>query len=239
MSLLGFGAFVGRGALGAGSFGLGTTIGRTALGAGVGAAYAGATSPYDSRNLTFSRVFEGAVLGAVGGLGLSGVVHAGTYAGKKAYRQAIAAGKDPSGTLLKIGTGTAGALDQIGYSLGRTANVAWSAGGVSKSVAAFGLDQLTKHPLGIIGGTAAIAASYPIFKAFEGQQWNYGSSVMNGGGGDLSNASMVLAASQEQQALEALTFGSIMPTGGISSSRAQLMGSTAGLVQGLHRNRHR
>jgi hypothetical protein len=112
------------------------------------------------------------------------------------------------------------------------------AGGMGMRMAGGAINFMAAHPgMTMLGVGAAYAASPAIDIA---NDQAYGTSVMEDNPyGDLSEAQMNYALGQESEAAHLLSQSQVAPMGGMMPARQMLMGSTNGLVQGLHRGRHR
>ena len=186
-----------------------STIGSTLMGAAGGGMYNYATSPYDSSQLTLESMLRGAVVGGVGGFGVSAMYKAGKFG-----TQYIA--KNPGASAKFVGR----SASRMATGAGRVINFA------------------ARHPALTAGGIGAAYMAGGIADMVNDKM--YGQSVLeNNPYQDLTDARMGTNLRQEEGAANLLQQGGVAPMGGMVPARRMLMESTNGLVQGLHRSRHR
>lgn len=221
-------------AVGAGGFAgrmaLGTTLGRTALGGVLGGAYGAITDDSWNINSRFDAAVKGMVGGAAIGLGASVAWKTAKYADNLALK----AVKNPMGVAAGVEGLSKGAIG-MGPTLGRAGmNVARGGLGMAGSAINFA----ARHPLALAGMAGlAYGAGGAIDMVNDSL---YGTSVLQDNPyTDLTETQMNLAMKEEVQAANSMSMGQVSPMGGVRPARASLMASTNGLVQGLHRGRHR
>lgn len=223
------GAIAGTGAF-AGKMALGTTLGRTALGGAVGGIHGAVTDDSWSMNGRFDAAVRGALGGAAIGLGASVAWKSARYADDLALR----AVRNPAGVAQGV-EGLSKGIVGMGPSLARGGIGATKAG---LGMAGSAINFAASHPL-LVAGAAGLA--YGAGGAVDAVNDSlYGTSVLQDSPyDDLTETQMNIAMKEEVQAANSMSMGQVSPMGGVRPARASLMASTNGLVQGLHRGRHR
>lgn len=197
----------------------------TMTGGFVGGAYNYMDSDYDSSNLTAQSVIKGAVLGAAAGFGVASAFKTARWGAKRAYR-----GLDNM---------TARDVENFSERLVKgTASRAWNITDKTARVAGGMINFAARHPLLAVGAVAAPMAAMSGLEMYQNEM--YGQSVLEDNPyTDLTEVEMNTALNREAGAAEMVQQNAVMPMGRVMPARAMLMNSTQGLVQGLHRGRHR